>query len=403
MVNWQDPSVITKCAVIFGNLGHVCAGAYVLDICVAFLDYDWAIITRKRPWRHTMILYFLCKYTMFFAIIGMLIALNTTTKIDCQALYTFNQFFGSSAIGTASTLLMFRTIAIWNKNWFVMIPLILISLGHWSILMYSVTSVHSAFVPELKTCVVLSTGNQHKNLALNLVYLYTMFVDLTVLVISTIGLLLTPGRSSLWKLLFKDGIIFFITAFIANALAATVLLLDLNPAMNLMFSIPAACLTAGAAARSYIRLSNWSNQEVYVHGSSNPGRSQGVRKGGLPDRHVQTNMSAVNWSRPKPTDIELGTGFQRDDDYSGSSDDFKGTMRTVGFERPGANGVQKDGIMITTDTFTNDEITRKKKHTSNSSSLEFDSSRPPVITVQSETTTASHTYGKGVPTAGGHW
>jgi hypothetical protein len=91
-----------------------------------------------------------------------------------------------------------------------------------------------------------------------------MFVDLTVLIVSTIGLLLTPGRSSLWKLLFRDGIIFFLTAFFCNALAATVLLLDLNPAMNLMFSIPAACLTAGAAARSYIRLSNWSNQDVYV-------------------------------------------------------------------------------------------------------------------------------------------
>lgn len=55
MVNWSDPSVIMKCATIFGNLGHVCAGAYSLDICVAFVDYDWAIITRKRPWRHTMI------------------------------------------------------------------------------------------------------------------------------------------------------------------------------------------------------------------------------------------------------------------------------------------------------------------------------------------------------------
>lgn len=130
--------------------------------------------------------------------------------------------------------------------------------------MYSVTSVKSVFLPAAKTCVLLSTGAQNHNLALNLVYLYTMFVDLAVLIISTIGLLLTPGRSSLWKLLFKDGIIFFLTAFFCNALAATVLLLNLNPAMNLMFSIPAACLTAGAAARSYIRLSNWSNQDVYV-------------------------------------------------------------------------------------------------------------------------------------------
>ncbi|KAG8829906.1 hypothetical protein FRC18_008887 [Serendipita sp. 400] len=389
MVNWSDPAVVQKCAVIFSNLGHVCAGAYVFDICVAFIDYDWAIITRKRPWKHTMLLYFLCKYTMFFAIIGMLIALNTTTPINCQALYTFNQFFGSAAIGTASTLLMLRTIAIWNKNLAVTIPLVLIALGHWSILMYSVTSVRSVYVAEAKTCVVLSTGNQHKNLTLNLVYLYTMFVDLVVLVISTIGLLLTPGRSSLWKLLFKDGIVFFITAFVCNALAASVLLLDLNPVMNLMFSIPAACLTAGAAARSYIRLSNWSNQDVFVHNSSNPTRT--TRKGGMPDRHVATNMSAVNWSRPKPTDIELGV--TRDD----SSDDYKGGVRSVGFERGAPHA---DGIMITTDTFTNDEITRKNnaKRTSTSSSLDFDSSRIP-----EEPTPSTHTYGKGIPSAGARW
>lgn len=399
MVNWSDPTVIQKCATIFSNLGHVCAGAYTLDICVAFLDYDWVILTRQRPWRHTMILYFACKYTMLLAIVGMLIALNTTTEINCQALYTFNQFFGSAAIGTASTLLMFRTIAIWNKNLFVTIPLVLIALGHWSILMYSVTSVRSIFSPEAKTCIVLSTGSSNHNLALNLLYLYTMFVDLTVLVVSTIGLLLTPGRSSLWKLLFKDGVIFFITAFVCNALAATVLLLNLNPVMNLMFSIPAACLTAGAAARSYIRLSNWSNQEVYIHNSSNPGRN-GIttRKAGMPDRHVATNMSAVNWSRPRPTDIELGTGFPRDDNYS-QDDDYKGGVGTVAFERSG----QKDGIMITTDTFTNEELSKKKKakHSSTSSSLEFDSARP--MSAEPKESVSTHTYGKGIPSAAGRW
>ena len=118
-------------------------------------------------------LYFLCKYTMLFSIIGMLIALNTTTKVDCQALYTYNQFFGSAAIGTASTLLMLRTVAIWNKNWFVTIPLAVIAIGHWCILMYSVTSVRAVFIPEAKTCVVVATGNQHKNLTLNLLYLYS--------------------------------------------------------------------------------------------------------------------------------------------------------------------------------------------------------------------------------------
>jgi hypothetical protein len=55
MVNWSSAETVAKCATIFSNLGHVCAGAYTLDIFVAFLDYDWAIITRKRPWKHTMV------------------------------------------------------------------------------------------------------------------------------------------------------------------------------------------------------------------------------------------------------------------------------------------------------------------------------------------------------------
>jgi len=394
MVDWKDPSVIGKCATIFGNLGHVCAGAYALDICVAFVDYDWAIITRKRPWRHTMILYFLCKYTMFFAVIGMLIALNTTTHINCQALYSFNQFMGQCAIGTASTLLMLRTIAIWNKKIFIMIPLILVAMGHWGILFYSVTTVRSVFSPEAKTCILVSTGTDSHNLTLNLVYLYTMFVDLVVLFVSVIGLLLTPGRSSLWKLLFKDGIIFFLVAFICNALAATVLLLNLNPAMNLMFSIPAACLTAGAAARSYIRLSNWSNTDVYVHNNSNgPNNHRKTTNGGGNANNVGA-MSAVNWSRPKTNglnDIELGNGngFPRsDDDISTPTDDYK----TVAFERAGPAGV-----MITTDTYTNEEII-KAKRLSSASSLEFDSTRK-----IGGSQAGTHTYGKGIPSAAARW
>lgn len=49
-----------------------------------------------------------------------------------------------------------------------------------------------------------------------------MSFDLMVLVISTTGLLRTGGRQSsdLWKLLFRDGIVYFIVAFIGNAVAA---------------------------------------------------------------------------------------------------------------------------------------------------------------------------------------
>lgn len=51
MVNWNDPAVIQKCAAVFGNLIHITAGAYALDVLFTSV-YDWEIVTgkRRRKW-----------------------------------------------------------------------------------------------------------------------------------------------------------------------------------------------------------------------------------------------------------------------------------------------------------------------------------------------------------------
>lgn len=61
-----------------------------------------------------------------------------------------------------------------------------------------------------------------------------MFTDLTVLVLTLVGLLITPGRSQLWKLLLGDGILYFLVAFLANTVPAVSLLINLNPVMNIV-------------------------------------------------------------------------------------------------------------------------------------------------------------------------
>ena len=60
--------------------------------------------------------------------------------------------------------------------------------------------------------------------------------DTVVLVLTTTRLLKSPGRSSLWHLLFRQGIVYFIVALIAYILLATFLLLNLNRTyfLNLM-------------------------------------------------------------------------------------------------------------------------------------------------------------------------
>ena len=55
-----------------------------------------------------------------------------------------------------------------------------------------------------------------------------MGVDLIVLVLTASGLLLSPGRSSLWHLLFRQGIMYFLAAFIGNMLPSVFIILNLN-------------------------------------------------------------------------------------------------------------------------------------------------------------------------------
>lgn len=302
-----------------------------------------------------------------------------------QALYSFAQFAGNGAIGSASTLLMLRTIAIWNRNLFVTIPLVILSLGQWAILFHGtyalvlpstiypssspslfkpgMTTVRSAFYPDAHTCILTSTGDTN-NLFLNLLYLYSehasrnsswsrsdksfvaMFVDLVVLVISTIGLLMTPGRSSLWKLLFKDGVVFFLIAFFSNTGAAVMLLLNLNPAMNLIFSVPAACITASAASRSFIRLSTWAQADVFVHGSA----GANAARSGVKSAH-NPQVSVAAWARAPKSDLETGHEYETRLDAGADLDDFAGkpNTRTVNFARPAQPG--QTGVMITMDTF----------------------------------------------------
>lgn len=50
------------------------------------------------------------------AFVGMLVAFNVSSEINCQALYSANQYFGNTGIASSSTLLMLRTFAIWNQK-----------------------------------------------------------------------------------------------------------------------------------------------------------------------------------------------------------------------------------------------------------------------------------------------
>ncbi|QRV89859.1 hypothetical protein RhiJN_17877 [Ceratobasidium sp. AG-Ba] len=265
MVNWSDPATIMSQANAFGHLLWALLGIMTWEV-VTTLGFDFRVIRNIREFKWPLSFYFVCRYSILLALIMLNFVNNVKSEINCQAAYTSVQFLGNVTIGATSNLLMFRSMAIWARNTWVVVPLVLIAMGHWAILLHGVIAVRAQWVAEVGVCVVTGTST----LFLRLLYGYTMAFDLLVLVLSIAGLTRTGhGRGSgLWKLLFRDGIAYFTVAFIGNLIAAVFAILHLNAAMDIMFTVPAAVFSAIVACRAVMRLSDWTGQDVYIHSSA---------------------------------------------------------------------------------------------------------------------------------------
>lgn len=272
MVDWMSPLEIARDALAFDRFMHALLGVYVWEWLVS-LDFDWQFITGKKQFRWPMVFYFANRYSLLFALIGITVALNLTTKVDCQSLYTFNALFGNAAIGFASINLSLRTMAVWSRKWYIVVPLVVLILGNWSLLMHGV-NLKTVWV-EKQGCVIITTNTT----VLAATFIYGMAFDFVVMSLTAIKLLQpTSGtRSRLGELIFRDGLIYFIVAFLSNVVATTLMLLNLNPVMSIIANVPAAIVSTIVACRAVRRLSNFSSFGPEVFPSTTQGTTLGFR------------------------------------------------------------------------------------------------------------------------------
>ena len=114
-------------------------------------------------------------------------------------------------------------MVIWGNSLYVVVPLVVGMLGHWSLILqglliitlYLTNDSSSAVGVLLEAtwiegagCVITHTNNT----VLAATFIYSMCFDLTVLILSAIKILGRRGRSQLITLLFKDGLVYFIIA-----------------------------------------------------------------------------------------------------------------------------------------------------------------------------------------------
>lgn len=263
MPDWSSVAEITKDSEVFIRLIFALFGLYCWEL-FSTCTFEWSLIQKKRQFKWPLIFFFLCRYCILWALIGLIISFSVESEVNCNALYTFNSFCGNMAILAASTTLMLRTIALWERSLKVVIPVGILCLGHWGLLWYGMFIVSATWDPQAGACAVDKTN--HIFLSINL--LYTMAFDLTVLVLTMTSLFRSEGRSGLWKMLFKDGLVYFLVTAGANTLPAILNLLNLNTSMNVIATVPAATVASIAACRAVIRLQDYAKKDPYVHSAS---------------------------------------------------------------------------------------------------------------------------------------
>ncbi|KDR80358.1 hypothetical protein GALMADRAFT_223239 [Galerina marginata CBS 339.88] len=269
MPQWKLPAEVQKDAVAFTKLMHALLGLYAYEFFIS-LDFEWDFLTGKKRFRWPMIFYFANRYLLLFAMIGIAISFDTTREFNCQALYTFNQLAGDAAVGLASVNLSIRTMAIWSQNRYIIGLLILIILGHWSLILQGV-QLTAVWVPGVG-CQITQTNNT----ILATIFIYSMCFDLTVLLLNVYKLLGIKGtknselmgRSRLTHMIFADGLIFFIIAFLANLIATVFMVVNLNQIMSVIFNVPAAVFSTIVACRAVRRLTNFTNSGPEVYGAT---------------------------------------------------------------------------------------------------------------------------------------
>ncbi|KAJ6605524.1 hypothetical protein DFH09DRAFT_1121516 [Mycena vulgaris] len=240
MVDWQTQAEIIKDGAAFGKFMHVLLGLYIWEWFIS-LGFDWDFISGKRKFRWPMVFYFLNRYCLLFALVGIAIALNVTTEIDCQGLYTFNQCFGNAAIGGSDSFHSFRSSVLLKAAW----------------------------DPE-QGCIITSTDNH----LLAVTFIYTMAFDFTVLSLTAYKLAFPAGgKSRLVSLIFNDGLIYFVIALVSNTLATIFMLLNLNAVMSIIANVPAAIASTIVACRAVRRLTNYSTTGAQMYTGGTTGSS----------------------------------------------------------------------------------------------------------------------------------
>ncbi|KAG1738924.1 uncharacterized protein EDB91DRAFT_1137416 [Suillus paluster] len=248
MVDWNDPVLEARLATLSVQLLYFILGLYSWEY-VRSLHVEIALLRRQLAFRWALLSYITARFS--FLIATVLLVMQSSpfhTRVDCQSLITFITFATNVAVDCSATNLMIRTWIIWTNSYLLRLLLVLLSLGHWTINTLFLATIRASTTNGM--CIITSINPAYASAGV----IYSMFHDLLLLVFTVVGLWRMSSSSTLWKLLVKQGVIYFIINLVVKIILLALNRLNLNNIMNVIFAMPASCICTIASSQVVLSL-----------------------------------------------------------------------------------------------------------------------------------------------------
>ncbi|GBE84125.1 hypothetical protein SCP_0601030 [Sparassis crispa] len=311
MVDWKDPEVIELTVFVLEQTIVFLVGFYGWHFLLT-IHVEWNLLTRKLVFKWPYVPYLLGRYTMICCLLFVLIMSRLRVKeAHCRAMLDAESLVACMAVCCASMNLSIRTLTIWSCSMRIRFLLITLCLGHWAFAMVvAFTGLKAQYDAVSGTCVLANTNGIDRLAGF---YAYTVGYDFIILVLTVYALYRSCKRSELLSVICVQGVWYFVVTFLVNIISVTLVLMDLNSAMSVLFSLPGVTISAIASSRCV--LSVLSMADLFGRTREANGHTSWLSKLGLPagEPVLLTTHITLNPSFP---DVDSSTSDIDDERWS---------------------------------------------------------------------------------------
>ncbi|KAI0784688.1 hypothetical protein C8Q75DRAFT_778382 [Abortiporus biennis] len=250
MALWSDALAQQRSSLAAEQLSIFMLGVYGYDYLLTF-GFEWQLITRKIVFRPTYIFYFMGRYCMLFALATIVSIWQAPFRINCDILVPIMTTVGFVATASATANLMLRTLVIWKHKRCVFYPLILTTIFHFTfVISVGASQVQARWIVSREGC-----GLRYINDKLTAsIFIFTVIYDLAILLLTSYGISRISPKSALVKMLYHQGILYFLFTCMVNIPALVFFILDVNAQVTAILTIPASTISVMISCRSVIDL-----------------------------------------------------------------------------------------------------------------------------------------------------